>query len=85
MKKIDEEIQALLQIRAELHYINHLRTKHPDYVFVSAITYLQLSDYVRESELTFYILPMRTLDYLQEDEIIVKESGEIIVITHKEE
>lgn len=80
MRNIDNEIQKLIQIRAEVNYIQHLRAKYTDYVFVSHITYMQLPPNVINSGLTFYIVPMSTLEYLQEDRVYLDEFGEVVVI-----
>ena len=80
MKNIDDEINKLLQIRAEVNYVSYMREKYPDHVFVSHITYMQLSSNVIESGLTFYIIPLSTLDYLEEDKVFEKDTGEVVII-----
>ena len=80
MKNIDDEINKLLQIKAEISYLAHMREKYPDFVFMSQISYMQLPSMVRESDLTFYIIPLATLGYIEEDKVFVTELGDIKVI-----
>lgn len=80
---IDQELEKIQSLKTSVEKAEFLISNNPNFVHMSMDKYEKLSDRIKKSGLTFYILEPEIFYYLNEDSVI-EENNKVFVFRNGE-